>query len=50
MFSQGKIRKDLVMKKTLFSKGLYVEGLRKLRVLGFIALALMIVIQIVMKK
>jgi len=34
------------MKKTLFSKGLYVEGLRKLRVLGFIALALMIVIQI----
>ena len=34
------------MKKTLFSKGLYVEGLRKLRVLGFIALAPMIVIQI----
>ncbi len=34
------------MKKTLFSKGLYIEGLRRLRVFGFIALALMTVIQL----
>ena len=34
------------MKKTLFSKGLYIEGLRRLRVFGFVALAVMLVVQL----
>lgn len=34
------------MKKTIFSKGLYTESLKRLRVLGFIALAVLLIIQL----
>ena len=34
------------MKKTIFSRGLYAESLRRLRVLGFIALAVMVLVQL----
>lgn len=34
------------MKKTILSRGIYVEGLRRLRVFGFILLAVMLIVQL----
>ena len=34
------------MKKTVFSKGIYLETLRRLMVVGFIALAIALIVQL----
>ncbi len=40
------IKEVKAMKKTMFSKGIYVETLRRLRIFAIIALALMLIVQI----